>query len=315
MADEKRYQVFVSSTSEDLKGERQRVWETLVSLEYIVSGMEAFPATNDSQFQYIKQQIEQSDYYVLIIAGRYGTLTENGISFTEREFDFAQELKIPSLVFPIRNLASWPVGKTDNDQNKQEKLETFRTRASKNRLCYYWDSADELALGIVKALQTAIKSNPRPGWERGGAASAAELLSELRQLRNENDRLKTASQTNLPDEIPSGLQQEIRKAVSFSYFGKKVQNSIQLTLRATLVEISIFELPTFEVFEEALRGAIARRTGEEFDTIEVDRSETDRLILLLAKAGVIRLERAPGGLGISYGNLWIAAHSDVKLNR
>ena len=146
MADEKRYQVFVSSTSEDLKGERQRVWETLVSLEYIVSGMEAFPATNDSQFQYIKQQIEQSDYYVLIIAGRYGTLTENGISFTEREFDFAQELKIPSLVFPIRNLASWPVGKTDNDQNKQEKLETFRTRASKNRLCYYWDSADELAL-------------------------------------------------------------------------------------------------------------------------------------------------------------------------
>jgi hypothetical protein len=182
VSNDKRYQVFVSSTFDDLKEERQKIWEALVSLELIVSGMEAFPATDEAQFEYVRKQIEQSDYYVLIIAGRYGTIAQDGISFTEREFDFAQESKVPTLVFPVRNLAAVPFGKTDQDSEKQQKLEAFRTKATTNRLCSFWDTADALALQIMKSLQTATKTSPRPGWQRGDTASQTQLLSELREL-------------------------------------------------------------------------------------------------------------------------------------
>jgi len=43
--------------------------------------------------------ISQVDYYILIVAGRYGSVTRDGISYTEKEFDYAKKIGIPILVF------------------------------------------------------------------------------------------------------------------------------------------------------------------------------------------------------------------------
>ena len=86
-----RYQVFVSSTYADLKAERQKVMQTLMQMDCIPAGMELFPATDEKQFEFIKSVIDDCDYYLLIIGGRYGTTTETGISFTEKEYDYAVE--------------------------------------------------------------------------------------------------------------------------------------------------------------------------------------------------------------------------------
>ena len=51
--------------------------------------MELFPATDDEQFEFIKRIIDDCDYYVVIVAGKYGSMTAEGISFTEKEFDYA----------------------------------------------------------------------------------------------------------------------------------------------------------------------------------------------------------------------------------
>ena len=80
----KRYQIFISSTYNDLKEERQAVLESILKLRHIPVGMEQFVATNEEQFGYIKRLIDETDYYVLIIGNRYGTLGEDGISYTER---------------------------------------------------------------------------------------------------------------------------------------------------------------------------------------------------------------------------------------
>ena len=88
---EKRYQVFVSSTYADLKDERQKVIQTLMELDCIPSGMELFPAMDEEQWQFIKNIIDDCDYYLLIIGGRYGSLAEDGISYTEKEYDYAIE--------------------------------------------------------------------------------------------------------------------------------------------------------------------------------------------------------------------------------
>lgn len=79
---DKRYQVFVSSTYSDLQNERQKVMHTLMNMNCIPVGMEFFPSTDEEQFSYIKRVIDDSDYYVLIVGGRYGSLSEEGISYT-----------------------------------------------------------------------------------------------------------------------------------------------------------------------------------------------------------------------------------------
>jgi hypothetical protein len=44
---QKRYQVFVSSTYEDLKQERAEVMQALLELECMPAGMELFPASSE----------------------------------------------------------------------------------------------------------------------------------------------------------------------------------------------------------------------------------------------------------------------------
>ena len=86
---QKRYQVFISSTFSDLKNERLAVINQLLAINCIPVGMELFPAADEEQFEYIKKLIDESDYYVVIIAGRYGSLADDGFSYTEKEYDYA----------------------------------------------------------------------------------------------------------------------------------------------------------------------------------------------------------------------------------
>jgi hypothetical protein len=69
----KVYQIFVSSTFADLSAERKQVSNMLSKAGHFVAGMELFPATDQQQLQYIYRVIERSDYYVVIVAGRYGS--------------------------------------------------------------------------------------------------------------------------------------------------------------------------------------------------------------------------------------------------
>lgn len=71
----KKYQVFVSSTYADLEEERRSVIQTVIGMDCIPAGMELFPATDEEQFEFIKRVIDDCDYYLLIIGGRYGSTT------------------------------------------------------------------------------------------------------------------------------------------------------------------------------------------------------------------------------------------------
>ena len=100
---DKRYQIFVSSTFADLQQERQAVMQALLSLDHFPAGMELFPASDEDQWALIKGVIDDSDYYVLVIGGRYGSTADDGISYTEMEFEYAKATKKPILAFIHQN--------------------------------------------------------------------------------------------------------------------------------------------------------------------------------------------------------------------
>jgi hypothetical protein len=97
---DKVYQIFVSSTFSDLEHERRLVTNTLAKAGYLAAGMELFPATDQQQLDFIKRIIDRSDYYVVIVAGRYGSLADDKLSFTEHEYEYAVSKGISSLSFP-----------------------------------------------------------------------------------------------------------------------------------------------------------------------------------------------------------------------
>jgi hypothetical protein len=90
MASEKKLQVFVSSTYEDLKEERQAAVEAILSAGHIPAGMELFAAGDQSQMSVIKRWIDESDVFLLILGGRYGSVEpESGKSYIHLEYEYA----------------------------------------------------------------------------------------------------------------------------------------------------------------------------------------------------------------------------------
>ena len=190
----KRYQIFISSTYDDLKKERSTVVESILKLRHIPVGMEQFVATNDSQFNYIKRIIDETDYYVLIIGNRYGTIADNGISYTEKEFDYAVSKGIPILAFVHKNPDMLSVDKSEATQIGKEKLIEFKKKVGGNHrlvTMLAWETPDTLAKEVVVALTNSFNDNPRPGWERVSGDDNATLSEQINNLKLENEDLKS----------------------------------------------------------------------------------------------------------------------------
>lgn len=199
---DKRYQIFLSSTYTDLKDERQKVIQTLMEMDCIPSGMELFPAMDEEQFEFIKKVIDDCDYYLLIIGGRYGSTAAEGISYTEKEYDYAIEKGLKVIAFLHEEPDSIPVNKTDNDPTLRDKLAQFREKVGKGRLVKYWKEATELSGLVSLSLHKTIKTYPAVGWVRATSAASSDLLAEIHALRKENDELQKmqlSKKSTLPD--------------------------------------------------------------------------------------------------------------------
>ncbi len=95
----KKLQVFVSSTYTDLIEERQAAVQAILDAGHIPAGMELFKA-GKSQMKTIQKWIDESDVYMLILGGRYGSIEEeSGLSYTELEYRYALSKNMP--VFAI----------------------------------------------------------------------------------------------------------------------------------------------------------------------------------------------------------------------
>ena len=81
-----KYQVFISSTFTDLREEREQVIRAVLEMGHIPMGMEMFSAADDEQWNIITRQIDDADYYALILAHRYGSTTPTGVGYTEKEY-------------------------------------------------------------------------------------------------------------------------------------------------------------------------------------------------------------------------------------
>jgi hypothetical protein len=201
-----RHQVFFSSTFTDLVEERTEVIQALWELDCIPTGMEAFVASNEGQWEVIRKVIDECDYYVLIIGGRYGSITHDGISYTEKEYRYAKKVGLPVLAFVHASPESIAVGKTDKDEQNRIKLESFRTEVMSEYPVRSWSSAFELGGLVSRSVVREIKVTPRPGWVRNDGSSPVVLLERINDLTEENHNLHDQLLLTQNVEVDEGLE-------------------------------------------------------------------------------------------------------------
>lgn len=189
---DKKFQVFISSTFEDLKEERRAVTEMILELGHIPVGMELFQASNESQWTHIQRRIEDCDYYLVIVAERYGSevkIKGKNKSYTQMEYEFAVKTGVPVAAFLLDPSVrgNWPQNRTEPE--KRTKVEAFRTLCGR-KLCKFWKTPDDLAKKVSTSLNELIKAEPRKGWISADQLPSAVVTDELARLSEENRSLR-----------------------------------------------------------------------------------------------------------------------------
>jgi hypothetical protein len=174
--------------------------------------MELFPASDDTQWELIKRVIEESDYYIVIVAGRYGSLSSGDLSYTEMEYDYAVEKGIPVLGFVRENVGDIPFNDTEKSEKSRRKLESFRQKVLV-RTCRKYSNAPELGMAVMKSLMAEMRVRPRVGWIKADQARSDEDVQRERELHDElieaEKHIKMLERTIrdraiLTEEIPQG---------------------------------------------------------------------------------------------------------------
>ena len=264
---DKKYQIFVSSTYTDLIQARDEVIKVVLGLYQIPIGMEMFSADNEEQWSIIKSTIDNSDYYLLIIGHRYGSLTKEKISFTEKEFDYAKEQQIPIIAFvKNRNTPTKPEER-DSDHVKAEMLNAFVDKVLNNSMCDFWETENELGQKVAIALTKIFFKTPRTGWVRSDKTNMVEtteqltaLIQENRELRNELEQIKSQNSKEKP-RIEISLNG--KKELSLNH--EKPETKIKTSL------IDIEDLSSDEIHEISKKEINAYNTQIELKKVEIEK--------------------------------------------
>ena len=204
MSSVKKYQVFISSTYTDLLDERQAAVEAILQAGHIPAGMELFTSSNQSQWDIIKRWIDESDIYMLILGGRYGSIeTKSGKSYTHLEYEYALSIKKPLFVIVIKDEALNQKTVAQVENQNPEKLKKFKKKVLSS-MCEFFVDTKDIQLAVHKCIGKIIQDNELIGWVRGNqqneglASELVRLNEENRKLREENEEFKRNQQIRLP---------------------------------------------------------------------------------------------------------------------
>lgn len=245
----KRLQVFISSTYTDLIEERQAAVSAVLKSGNIPAGMELFTAGDQSQLEVIKRWIDESDVYMLILGGRYGSVEEeSGVSYTELEYNYALETGKPLFSVVIKEDALEEKVKTHGtsvlETDRQAELKLFRQKVLSNMSSFFEDEKD-IRLCVMESLPDIAASRALSGWISGDEVPDTKALveeinklsKELAELAKENSDLKAKVANSKKD----GTEEEFQEL-------EKLLKSINIKVPPSAtdkeddVELSLYKL-------------------------------------------------------------------------
>lgn len=170
----KKLQVFISSTFLDLKDERQEAVNAVLDAGHIPIGMELFKSGKPT-IEVIKEWVDKSDVYLLILGGRYGSLgapDEKG--YTEFEYDYACSKGKPIILIALADCFlkyKTDVLKEENvyEEENKDKYDFFyhRVTINVNKFVHNLDQIKSAILSELSAIANddiGKRSSPLVGY-------------------------------------------------------------------------------------------------------------------------------------------------------
>ena len=209
----RKFSVFISSTYEDLKNERQALVGVALENNFIPVGMEQFHAAPTSQWNVITRMIDECDFYLLVIGGRYGSIDEDaGISYTEKEYNYAKTKGLPVLVL-IKKSSAITASEQDTGDEKYDKytkmrmLEEFRNRVKNdgNTVDFFTD-INSLKYKASPTFSNAIDYvDDNAGWVR--YRDIVDVINEEAERRNKANAEVGEHQQKMLEDMKEMLSQ------------------------------------------------------------------------------------------------------------
>ena len=191
----KKLQIFISSTYQDLIEERQSAVEAILRAGNIPAGMELFTAGDKSQLETIKRWIEESDIYLLILGGRYGSIDEiSNLSYTELEYKYAIKLKKPFFAVVLNDEMMEQKVKKDGQKvlelDNQDSYKKFK-KLVLSKICKLCSNTNDIKLAVLESIIDIQNHNKLLGWIKGDEIpDSTSLIKEIDFLRKERDQYK-----------------------------------------------------------------------------------------------------------------------------
>lgn len=172
----KKMQIFVSSTYEDLRDERQKMVEAILDAGHIPAGMELFGGAG-TVIETIKKWIDESDIYILLLGGTYGSIYEEDkdkISFTEWEYRYAWSINKPVCAIALSdsmlhfNASVRSKGTVIFEEKNKDKYEKFKKYVCSKGICKTIYNISDIS-GAVQSHITNVLNDDKynlVGWVR-----------------------------------------------------------------------------------------------------------------------------------------------------
>ena len=230
----KKLQVFVSSTYKDLKEERQAAVQAILDAGHIPAGMELFKAGNESQLKTIYKWIDESDVYMLILGGRYGSIEpKSGKSYTQVEYEYALSKGIP--VFAVVLSKSFLTSKINSlglenvmEQDYPDKYISFKEFVM-SKIIREVDDCKDIIIQVHATLNEFLHEYDLIGWVRNSNES------DIFQLSKDNNALNREI-ASLNKQIQN-LQEQLSKNKS-QQFGNYTFDELVHILKNTFYKIN-----------------------------------------------------------------------------
>jgi hypothetical protein len=151
--------IYISSTYEDLKEERRRASDAILSVGHLPVKMETYTASERPPLEHCLNDVRSCQIYLGIFAFRYGYMPPGQKkSTTALEYEEAGKAGLPRLIFLLDKKASWPVERVDKDP---ERIHAFRDELGTERLCGLFLNPDDLVAKVTLALPEVIGKRRR----------------------------------------------------------------------------------------------------------------------------------------------------------
>jgi hypothetical protein len=188
----RKFHIFISSTPDDLKNERAALSRIIFEMGHIPICMDSVDNTEENGWKIIRRNIAESDYFLSLVAHKYGILSEGvakGNSSLELEYAQALKAEVPVLALIIADKARWKAAKKERERKVNHALTSLKEKLRSHAYAE-WVNIQELKQNARELLTREIFLNTRSGWVSGLEQAGPEVANALGRVMAENEDLK-----------------------------------------------------------------------------------------------------------------------------